>query len=91
MEKKEFTIWKNLVSSFSSAIIIKTSLAPMERVKIFMQTDINNRRFIATTNGKEIVSYSRLVKVNPLFLIFENNKLLNHSLIPIILKNLIFK
>ena len=62
-KKQDFKLWKNLVSSFLSSIIVKTSLAPIERIKIFMQTDINNRRFIAKTHGKEIVSYGHLIKV----------------------------
>ena len=62
-KKKDFKLSKNLFSSFSSSIIVKTSLAPIERIKIFMQTDINNRRFIAKTSGKEIVAYGQLIKV----------------------------
>ena len=61
--KREFTVWKNLGSSFVSAVTVKTLLAPLERVKIFMQTDINNRRFLVKTGGREIVSYASLVKV----------------------------
>ena len=62
--EKTFKLWKNMFSSLASSISIKTALAPIERVKIFMQTDINNRRLLASTHGKEIVTYKDLVKVS---------------------------
>ena len=60
----DYKIWRNFFASFLSSITIKTLVAPLERVKIFMQTDINNKRFKMANKGKEITNYRKYIKVS---------------------------
>jgi hypothetical protein len=61
---KEYMVGRNFLASFISSITVKTMAAPLERVKIFMQTDIHNLRFKKTYKGREITNYGKYVKVS---------------------------
>lgn len=61
--KEEFQWKMNIAASFLAAITVKTTLAPIERIKIFMQTDINNKRFLRQSPNAEIKSYTNFIKV----------------------------
>ena len=63
-DKQEFKWGRNILASFLASVTVKTTLAPVERIKIFMQTDINNRRFMATNQGREITSYRKNIIVS---------------------------
>ena len=65
-EKKKFQASHNILSSFVSSIFVKSCVAPIERIKIFMQTDLNNKGFQSTNKGAEIVQYRKYVKVKTL-------------------------
>jgi hypothetical protein len=66
--QKEYKTGRNFLASFISSITVKTMIAPFERVKIFMQTDINNLRFKKANKGREIVNYRKYIKVNNLYI-----------------------
>lgn len=70
--KKKFEWWRNIGASFLAASIVKTTLAPIERIKIIFQTDINNVEWKNKNKGQKINSYSTQIKVK-LFK-FEKNK-----------------
>jgi predicted RNase H-related nuclease YkuK (DUF458 family) len=61
--KEEFQWKMNLFASFLASISVKTTLAPIERIKIFMQTDINNKRFLKQSSSSEMKSYITFIKV----------------------------
>ena len=61
--KEEFKWRKNILASFLASVTVKTTLAPIERIKIFMQTDINNKRFLRQSSNTEMKSYNNFIKV----------------------------
>ena len=66
--KTKYKYLPNLASSLLASSFIKTILAPIERVKIFMQTDINNKTLTKQLNGKELTKYKQIYWVMILFI-----------------------
>ena len=65
-EANQFMVGRNFLASFLSSVSVKTLAAPLDRVKIFMQTDIRNLRFKKSNKSQEITNYRKYIKVNQL-------------------------
>ena len=64
INENEYKWTLSVISSFFAATSVKTLFAPIDKIKIFAQTDINNREFISKSNSSGRNSYLKYIKVN---------------------------